>query len=359
MSMHPGTHSRLTALQNLLVAGHRPIQMRPGSLMRWGWAFALLAWTTDPLLRLPQLQGQPAFQAAVAMLWLGTGIGLTAYLDWRAIQSAAMQAEETLPFVQLQVSKVWWLLLVAGVLYTGSTFFFGGAYQVYMVWLALVGLGLFLHGLFSQELVEWAGAAIFLLALLVLISGLPLAWHRPLVISASGIGLPLLGWLLHRRAASPPNTARLMACVMGLLFASILPAMAAMQWSQRLALPQDIPVYSRQALLQLGDDPGQWPRYLALHLEAGTPIDLKLDIQGNLLKSTSQGAHLTYTIAQDMDLLLIDGKLSHHVRRNGQDWNDSAGWLRITQLDLVPDLSQASGLIVHSHAQLELGGIAQ
>ena len=353
----PGVPSHVAVLQNLLMAGHRPIQMRPGSLVRWGWAFAWLAWTTDPLLRLPFLQGQVALQAGVAMLWLGAGMGLTAWLDWRAVQAAASQAEETLPFVQLQISKVWWLLLTAGVLYTGSTFFFGGAYQIYMVWLALVGLGLFLHGLFAQELVEWAGAAVFLMALLVLVSGLPPVWHRPLVISTSGMGMPLLGWLLHRRTMPVPNLAQALACVAGLLAASVLPAMAAVQWSQSLSLPPDIAVYTQKTLLKLGDDPAGWPHYAALHVEAGTPIELQLDVEGSLLKPAQGGARLTYTIAQDMDLLLIDGKLSHHVRLPGQDWQDSAGWLHITQLDLTPDLSQASGLLVRSRARIELGGM--
>ena len=353
----PNLQNRLSVLQNLLVAGHRPIQFRPGSLVRWGWAFAWLAWSTDPLLRLPALQGQAALQAAVAMVWLGAGMGLTAWLDWRAMQAAALQAEETLPFVQVQISKVWGLLLAAGVLYTGSTFFFGGAYQVYMVWLALVGLGLFLHGLFSQELVEWAGAAIFLMALLVLISGLPLTWHRPLVISTSGLGLPLLGWLLHRRAVPLPNTTRSMVCVLGLLAASVLPAMAAVQWNQSIALPPDIPTYSRAALLKLGSDPSQWPRFVALRLEAGTPMALQLDIQGGVLQPASNGGHLNYTVAQDMDVLLIDGQLSHHIRRAGEDWRDSAGWLRITQLELTPDLTQPSGLMVHSRARIELEGM--
>lgn len=353
----PGAPSHVAVLQNLLMAGHRPIQMRPGSLVRWGWAFAFLAWSTDPLLRWLALQGQVALQAGVAVLWLGAGMGLTAWLDWRAVQAAASEAHETLPFVQMQVSKVWWLLLAAGVLYTGSTFFFGGAYQIYMVWLALVGLGLFLHGLFSQELVEWAGAAVFLLALLVLLSGLPPVWHRPLVISTSGLGMPLLGWLLHRRAMPVPNLARAMVCVMGLLAASVLPAMAAVQWSQKLALPSDIPLYTQKTLLQLGGDPVRWPRYVALHVDAGTPIELKLDIEGGVLKPAPNGTRLTYTVAQDMDVLLIDGKLSHHVRLAGQDWQDSAGWLHITQLDLTPDLSQASGLLVRSRATIELGGM--
>lgn len=358
MSAFPSSaHAHLAALQGLLVAGHRPIRMRPGSLTRWGLAFATLAGSTDPLLRLPQLQDQPALQAAVAVLWLGLGMGLTAWLDWRAVQGAARQAEETLPFVQVQISKVWCLLLAAGVLYTGSTFFFGGAYQVYMVWLALVGLGLFLHGLFSQALVEWAGAAVFLMALLVLTSGLPLVWHRPLVMSTCGIGLPLLGGLLQRGAVPVPGLRRSMAAVAGLLAASVLPAMAAVQWSQSLALPPDIPLYSPQALQQLGRDPAGWPRHVALHVEAGTPVELRLDVEGGVLRAAPGGARLTYTFAQDMDLLLIDGKPSHHIRLAGQDWQDAAGWLRITALDFTADLAQPGALAVHSRARIELGGM--
>ena len=349
--------SQLTVLQNLLSAGHRPIQFRPGSLVRWGLAFALMAWSTDPLLRLAGLQGQVALQAGIAMLWLGSGMGLTAYLDWRANQAAAAQAEETLPFVHEQVNKVWWLLLVAGVLYTGSTFFFGGAYQVYMVWLALVGLGLFLHGLFSHELLEWGGAAIFLLALLVLASGLPLVWHRPLVISTSGIGLPYLAWLLHQRALPVSYIVRSMACVLGLLAASVLPALAFVQWHQTWALPRDIPIFTQKTLLELSHDPTRWPPYVALHIQAGTPVEMQLNIQGNVLKPLNKETHLTYAIVQDMDLLLIDGKFTHHIRLNGEDWQDSAGWLHITQLEMTPDLSQVSGLKIVSRAQIELGGM--
>ena len=345
---------QLHVLQSLLVAGHRPIQFRAGSLVRWGLAFALLALSTDPLLRALGLDGQPGLQAAVTMLWLGGGLAATAWLDWRANQSAAARAAETLPFVQTQVSKVWWLLLSAGVLYTGSTMVFGGVYQIYMVWLALVGLGLFLHGLFSHELVEWAGAGLFLLAILVMVSGLPLAWHRPLLICTAGLGLPLLGALLHWPVVTQaPRTGRLFACVVAVLAASVLPAWLAVQWSQRVDFPDDIPVLSPQQLQQRS---APWPHYLAVHVVAGTPIALELDIQGGVLQSAQAAPQLHYTMAQDLDMLLIDGKFSHFVRRAGQEWQNQDGWLRITRLDFEPDLGQASGLRVRSSAQVELGG---
>jgi hypothetical protein len=348
--------AHLLVLQNLLVAGHRPIRMRPGSLVRWGLAFALLASVTDPLLRHPALQHRPTLQAGVAMLWLGLSLGLTAWWDWRAAHAAAQQAEETLPFVHTQVSKVWWLLLAAGVLYTGSTIVFGGAYQVYMVWLALVGLGLFLHGLFAQEPLEWAGAGIFLLAILVLASGLPLAWHRPIVISTAGLGMPLLGWLLHRQTKQPLRQLPLAWCTAAVLAASVLPAMAATLWGQRVAVPDDIPLLSVQDLHTLGA-PAQWPHYVAVHLQAGSPITLELDIQGGVLRAPAGSSALSYTVQEDLDLLLVDGSFSHLVRRAGQDWQDQHGWLRITQLDFTPDLATPQGLKIRSSAHIELGSM--
>lgn len=359
---HTRPPSHLLLLQSLLHSGHRPIRFRPGSLVRWGVAFAFLAWTTDPLLRLPQLAEPVGLQALVAVVWLGGILALTSFLDWQANKQIAWDEGETLPFVHAQVIKVWWLLLTVGVLYTGSTFFFGGNYQTYMVWLTLIGLGLFVHGLFSQELVEWAGASLLVLAVMALMSGLPFIWHRALVISTAGIGMPMLGWLLHR---SPVATMALLplawrvACV---LVASVLPAMAVVHWQGRMALPDDIPLYSREELLHLGA-PDTWPRHVGLQVPAGTAIELELGVQGNILK-TQPGAsgsapRMTYVLTQDVVFLMIDGQPSRYVRQAGGQWLDQAGWLRITQLTFMPDLVRPEGALVRGNAQVQLGGAPQ
>ncbi len=350
------TSSQLLALQSFLIAGHRPIRFRPGSLVRWGLTFAFLALTTDPLIRALWPDSQQPLRATMTMVWLGSCLAATAYFDWRANQSAAVQADETMPFVQTQVSKVWWLLLAAGVLYTGSSMVFGGGYQVYMVWLALVGLGLFLHGLFAHELIEWTGAGIFLLAILVMVSGLPLAWHRPLVVSCAGLGMPLLGGFVQWRAVPKPNVGRLFGCVAAVLAASVVPAWIAVQWAQQIRIPTDIPVLSQQEFQQRS---APWPHYLALHVAAGTPMVLELDIKGGVLQSAQTVPQMTYTVAQDLDLLLIDGALSQYVRRAGQQWQSQEGWLRITRLDFNPDLGHAGGLRVRSSVQVDFGGRPQ
>jgi hypothetical protein len=51
--------------------------------------------------------------------------------------------------------KVWWLLIGMGVLFTFATAFFGGGQMVFVIWLVLFGLGIYVHGLFSEQI--WNG----------------------------------------------------------------------------------------------------------------------------------------------------------------------------------------------------------
>lgn len=355
--MNPSS-TQLQLLQSLLQAGHRSIRLRPSSLARWGLAFAFLAWSTDALLRVLTRPGEVEWQALLACLWLGGGLGLTAFWDWRSNLLAAQRAKETLPFTQGQVVKVWWLLLSAGILYTISTFFWGGSYQIYMVWLCLIGLGLFLQGLFSQELVEWVGASCFLLALLVLLSGLPVTWHRPLAINVCGLGLPLLGWMLHRwpqgLAVRP-----LMSCVVVWMVASVVPALLWVQWQPGWSVPANVPVYTQAELQRLGP-PSAWPHQLALRVPAGSVMALRLELEGDVLRAAPAAsgapAHLNYAVTQDLEFLLSEGQLTRQIRHPGEPWRERTSWLRIDRLDFVPDLTQPAGIVVQSRAQLRLGG---
>src|SRR5574343_1231090 len=83
-----------------------------------------------------------------------------------------------------------------GTLFTFSTFFFGGGYMLYAVWLVLIGLALYVHGLFSEEALEWAGGLIILIAITALAAQLPNDTMKWLTASVFGIGLPTLTLLL-------------------------------------------------------------------------------------------------------------------------------------------------------------------
>ncbi len=307
------------------------------------------------MLRWPLLQGHAEWQALAAVAWLGVGLGGVAAWDWHANRQAAQQAQEVLPFVHGQIVKVWWLLLAAGVLYTGSTFFFGGALQTYLVWLALVGLGLFLHGLFSQELVEWVGASCFLLALLASTSGLPLDWHRAVVINVSAVGLPLLGWMLHRWPEPSSRLVPLMTRVAVWMLASVVPALVLQLWQPGWRLPEDVPVYT-QAELQRRGPPSSWPHHLALRVPKGTQLALRIELQGDVLGAAADSPTvLNYTVLHDMEFLMTDGQFTRQMRLPGEAWRQREGWLRIDRLEFAADASEPVGMAVRARAHIRLG----
>src|SRR5207245_5985477 len=105
------------------------------------------------------------------------------------------------PFAQKQVTKVLWLLLGMGVLFTFATAFFGGGYMVFVMWLVLFGLGIYIHGLFSEQILEWAGVLMILLGIGTLALRVPYVATQWLAASAFGLGLPLLGTMLDRGAS--------------------------------------------------------------------------------------------------------------------------------------------------------------
>ena len=55
------------------------------------------------------------------------------------------------------------MLLSVGCLGSFAMFFYGGSGMIYALWMVLLGLGVYLFGLFSRPLLEWIGLATILL----------------------------------------------------------------------------------------------------------------------------------------------------------------------------------------------------
>src|SRR5207253_1985101 len=84
------------------------------------------------------------------------------------------------------------------ILFTFSTAFFGGGYMVFVIWLVLFGLGIYIHGLFSEEMLEWAGVMMILLGVAALALSAPYRAMQWLAASVFGLGMPLLSMMLDR-----------------------------------------------------------------------------------------------------------------------------------------------------------------
>src|SRR5262245_44399441 len=121
------TITQLDAIHSMLSAGHRCIRLQRHSLILWGVTGGILRLATEPVLP-PTRFPEHWLRALALLIFLGMVLGALAVVDFRYTRSRIRRRDESLPFVQAQVTKVWWLLVAMGIAFTFSTAFFGGGY---------------------------------------------------------------------------------------------------------------------------------------------------------------------------------------------------------------------------------------
>jgi hypothetical protein len=304
------TVTQLNAIHGMLSAGHRSLRVERHSLVLWGLAGAALLLLSEYLFtpqQLPELgQRATAWLLLLAIVFAGTGA-----LDWHWTRRAKQARDETWSFVHRQLLKVWWLLIAAGCLFTFAMFFFGGGYMVCSVWLVLLGLGLYIYGLFSEELLEWMGALMIILGILALAMRLPFDTMRWITASVFGVGMPLLAVLLDRGRARPAWQRLGQALVW---IAAVLSLPLAATSHARSSEPATGPVLPLADYLKLRDVSGTH----IVSLPAGTEVPVSIDISGNLFAATQP--ELKLILAQPVELVIKDGRLTGDGRSPGEEW---------------------------------------
>ncbi len=314
--------TQLSSIHSLLQAGQRPLRIHRHTLCIWGGMAGSLAALTDPLLRAMNLA--MAWQAACAILVvLGTGFLGAAWLDKRLTQHFVRKHDLTIPFVQEQITKVWWLLIALGILLTSGLTLAGGDRLVYGLWIAIFGMGLFIHGAFSEELPEWVGAAMLLLGIVPVALQVPLQQTRWLAVCAFSIGMPVLALMLDG-GQQKHFMRRLLQSLLWL--ASVLaPALAIYQWSkvnERSQL-ESIPLASVQIQKMQGP--------FALSLPAGTVIPFSISLSGPILEADAN-ATINLTLKHAVEIEMRGGEPTGFYRYANSPWLNFHESLRIPSI---------------------------
>jgi hypothetical protein len=292
------THlEQLNSIQAMLAAGHRCVELERHSLLLWGGVGGGLCAFTDLVIN-PDTFPDNTQRAIAVLVWLVFWLGGMSWLDHRLTHSARHAREETLPFAQAQVTRAWWMLLALGTLATFAMFFHGGGIMIYALWTVLLGLGIFIFGLFSRPLVEWIGLATILLGIIGLATGLPFDTARWLTASAFAIGLPFAGWLAAR--TDDHHVGRRIAHVAAWLAAVIAPALVVARFIPAAASPT--------------------PTTTTLKLPAGSTVPLYFDMDSPLLGIAPTDA-LSMRITRDAEVALTDGQPDGRYRFDGGDWH--------------------------------------
>jgi hypothetical protein len=227
-----------------------------------------------------------------------------------------------------------------GVAFTFSTAFFGGGYMTFVVWLILFGLGIYVHGLFSEQLLEWAGVAMIALGVAALGLSAPYLLTQWLAASAFGLGMPLLSTMLDRGHSRPPW---IRAAQSALWFAVVVtPPAIAYQWWKSRDLPA-APVVSLDSYLRQSD-----ARHTAVvTLPAGTRIPLKVHIAGGVVEDKGDMA-FPLTLARPIEISVTDGKPDGRFREAGGEWRRRiySMWVRAVEMEgtLLPSTGPAASL---------------
>jgi hypothetical protein len=326
---------RMESIQAMLAAGHRCVELERHSLLLWGGVGGGLCAFTDLVINGDTFPDNTRRGIAI-LLWLAFWLGGMSWLDHRLTREARLARQETLPFAQAQVTRAWWMLLAIGTLATFAMFFHGGSLMVYALWTVLLGLGMFVFGLFSRPLVEWIGLATILLGIAGLAAGLPFVTARWLTASVFAVGLPLAGWLAAKSDAG--GRMRRIASVGLWLAAVIAPAFAAARYLPSAAPPP--------------------PGAATLKLPAGSTVPLHVDMDSPLLAIAPTDA-LTMRITRDTEVALTNGQPDGRYRFDGGEWHTVKDGILTLRIDRIqpqvangaPEVRMHGDFVFHGEKQ--------
>jgi hypothetical protein len=310
---------QIDAIHSMLSTGHRNLRMERHSLVLWGLAGGLLFAISDYILtpaQFPDIKNR----AIAWLLLLSAVFSAVGVLDWHLTRKIKAERDEVWSFIHRQVMKIWWLIIAIGCLLTFAMFFFGGGYMVAAAWLVLLGLGLFIHGLFSEVLLEWAGGAVLLTGIATLAFHFQYATIQWIAASVFGLGLPLLALILNRRSSTWRQALQLLVW---LLLVILPPLLIQRHTSNQFP---NVPTVSL-ATFQTQSQPVS--RQIVT-LPQGTLIPVRIILSGDLFRSDPKLV-LPFSLARPIDILIVDGKPTRNVRYSDGDGQviSTGGWINI------------------------------
>src|SRR5215470_15007604 len=97
--------TQLEAIHSMLSAGHRCIRLQRHSLVLWGVVGAVLCMGTEYVIT-PSRFPEHWVRALALLLFLGFVLACVGIFDYRYTRHRIQSRDESLPFVQEQVTKV-------------------------------------------------------------------------------------------------------------------------------------------------------------------------------------------------------------------------------------------------------------
>ncbi len=328
--------NQIEQIHSMLATGHRSVRLERHSLILWGLTAASLILIVNAFIT-PERFPVRWQRSLAANSFIAIVVWFIAFWDFRLTRLKRESRDETLSFVQLQLTKVWWFLLGLIILINIGMNFFGGGYLFYPIMIILVGLGFYIHGLFSQQLLAWNGLLMVFAGLASILLQTPLETMEWFTVMLFGFGLPVLAWLIDMPLVQQQMKYRLLSSIAWLCLI-VAPTLFINNESYKTNTP-DWPIVTLQQYQQRTDTDTQG---YVVKIPAGTVIPLEVDIRGNGLAGHNR-AVIPLKLEQRMSVAVLAGKPDGRYRLGDGEWLKPRVKFRVTEFDLESQLTQQEG----------------
>lgn len=193
----PTINSQLDDIHAMLISGQRSVRVEPHTLILWGLAgfFTILV---EGLIITDDRFATKWHADLTSTLFYIIVLLIVGILDFRFTRRLRNRYDESLPFIHRQLRKVVYLLFGLIVIsYLGMTYFGGWGISA-GIYFALIGLGFYIYGLFSEQILSWAGILLIAMGCFSVAAQLSHPALSCLFGSVLGIGFPSLALILNR-----------------------------------------------------------------------------------------------------------------------------------------------------------------
>lgn len=341
--------SQLNAIYSMMESGQQSVKMERHTLLIWGITAAILILITDLLfnkeslpVRWQLITSQTVFISVIlffAGLW-----------DFKLTRRLRQQRDESLSFIQLQMTKVWWFFVALVVLLNVGMNFFGGGYMFYGMTIALFGMAFYIHGLFSTQMLKWIGVMLIIVGVVSIALNLHFLATKWLAAGVFGLGLPMLAFILDKPQTHSTLVKRFMLSAVWVAIV-ILPSMLAYE-TELKADPNGLQTRSIAEYNRLSAEEAALAQII--NIPAGTKIPVHIDMSGDIVEIKQTGQALAMKLKKDLNVVIEKGKANGHFQLDNSGWLDRIYHLRTKDFKMESLVEQDKGPSLNLNFSLEI-----
>ncbi len=347
-SISVSTTTQIDAIYSMMEDGQHSVKMERHSLLIWGITAAVLILITDLLFN-PQtipVRWQLIFSQTI---FISIVLFLAGFWDLKLTRKVRQQRDESLSFIQLQLTKVWWFFVALIVLLNVGMNFFGGGYMFYGLTIALIGMAFYIQGLFSTQMLKWIGLMLIVIGLTSVAFNLHFLVTKWLAAGVFGLGLPMLAFILDKPKIHSTLLKRLALSavwVVIVIFPSVIAYQHKLSFNAEELTTRSISEYKALNKEQAAEKQ-------IIHLPVGTVVPVNINMNGDIFE-VSETAKASITLTKSLDVVIDNGKTNGYFRMNNGEWHTRKNNLQIRKFKLESSFEQKKGPLINLSLNMKL-----